>query len=160
MSTTRSRGAIMSIKMGRAVAGGITGTAVMTAVGLWAAPMMGIPAMNPASMLAGAMGGNLALGWMAHVMIGTILALGYAIAAPFLAGPPAARGALYGLAPFLMAQVAVMPMMGMPIFSGSVALAMGSLIGHLVYGAIVGTVYGNVPERGKQGSPVHAVAAH
>lgn len=36
----------------------------------------------------------------------------------------------------------MMPMMGMPFFSGFGALAMGSLIGHLIYGAIVGGVYG------------------
>jgi hypothetical protein len=33
-------------------------------------------------------------------------------------------------------------MMGMPVFSGSAAMAMGSLIGHLVYGAVVGAIYG------------------
>ena len=62
--------------------------------------------------------------------------------APYLAGPPALRGALYGLAPFLVAQIVVIPMMGMPVFSGSVAMAMGSLIGHLIYGGIVGAIYG------------------
>ncbi len=35
----------------------------------------------------------------------------------------------------------VAPMMGMPLFSGSMALAGGSLLGHLVYGAVVGTIY-------------------
>jgi len=134
----------MSIKIGRAVAGGVVGTLVMTAVGLWVAPMMGIPAMNPAAMLAGAMGGNAALGWMGHFMIGVILAVIYAFVAPYLPGPPAARGALYGVAPFLMAQMVVIPMMGMPLFSGSASLAMGSLVGHLIYGAIVGAVYGEV----------------
>ena len=142
----------MSIKTGRAVVGGVAGTAAMTAVGLWAAPMMGIPPMNPATMLAGAMGGNAALGWMAHLMIGIILALGYALVAPFLAGAPALRGALYALAPFLVAQVIVMPMMGMPVFSGSVSLAMGSLIGHLVYGMIIGAVYGDLLGRVAQGA--------
>ncbi len=33
------------------------------------------------------------------------------------------------------------PMMGMPVFSGSMEMAMGSLIGHLVYGAVVGGIY-------------------
>jgi len=148
----------MSIKIGRAVAGGIAGTAVMTAVGLWAAPMMGIPPMNPADMLAGVMGGNLALGWAAHFMIGTILALIYALAARYLPGPPALRGALYGIAPFLVAQIMVMPMMGMPLFSGSVALAMGSLIGHLIYGAVVGAVYGEVPAPAGVAYSNHAAA--
>ena len=126
----------------RAVVAGIVGTLVMTAVGVWLAPMMGIPRMNPAEMLAGQMGGNIALGWAAHLMIGVILAVGYAIVSPSLVGPPAIRGAIYSIAPWLLAQVAVMPMMGAPVFSGSVVLAMGSLLGHLIYGAVVGAVYG------------------
>ncbi len=130
------------MNIGRAVIAGIAGTAVMTAVGLWMAPMMGIPAMNPAQMLAGAMGGMIVLGWMAHFMIGITLAAGYARLGSRLPGPGVVRGALFAIAPFLMAQIAVMPMMGMPVFSGSMAMVMGSLIGHLVYGAVVGGIYG------------------
>lgn len=141
---------------GRAVAGGIIGTLVMTAVGVWVAPLMGIPRMNPAEMLAGQMGGSLALGWAGHLMVGTILAVIYAAVAPWIPGRPALRGALYGLAPFLLAQVVVMPMMGMPLFSGSVALAMGSLIGHLIYGAVVGAVYGPVPHAAARRQPMPA----
>lgn len=131
-----------SIDYSKAVIGGIVGTLVMTAVGLYVAPMMGIPPMNPAQMLAMAMGNNLILGWMGHLMIGTILAIIYAFVQSYLPGPAAARGASYSLAPWLMAQVIVMPMMGMPLFSGSVAMAGGSLIGHLVYGAVLGLIYG------------------
>lgn len=98
-------------------------------------------------MLAGPMGGSMAVGWIAHFAIGTILALIYAFVAPWLPGAPALRGALYGLAPFPVAQIVVMPMMGMPVFSGSAAMAMGSLIGHLIYGAVVSAVYGPVPAR-------------
>jgi uncharacterized membrane protein YagU involved in acid resistance len=137
----------MNIQIGRAILAGIIGTAVMTAVGLWVAPVMGMPPMNPAEMLAGAMGGNLVLGWFGHFMIGITLAVGYGLVAPWLAGPPVLRGALYGIAPFLLAQIVVMPMMGMPLFSGSAVMATGSLIGHLVYGGVVGGVYGTVPAR-------------
>ena len=84
----------MEIKFGKAILAGLVGTLVMTAVGLWVAPLMGIPAMNPAQMLAGPMGGVLLLGWAAHLMIGTVLALIYAAVARWLAGPPAVRGAL------------------------------------------------------------------
>lgn len=136
----------MRVDLLRAIGAGIAGTAVMTVVGLWVAPIMGMPAMNPAEMLAGAMGGSPVLGWMGHFMIGIVLAVIYAaFAAPVLPGHPAVRGALFGLAPFLLAQIAVMPMMGMPVFSGSMVMAMGSLIGHLVYGAVVGVAYGPVP---------------
>jgi uncharacterized membrane protein YagU involved in acid resistance len=126
----------------RAAVAGIVATAVMTVVGLYAAPLLGLPAMNPAVMLAGAMGGNLALGWAAHFMIGVVLAMGYALVAPFLRGSAVLRGALYGLAPYFMAQLIVIPMMGMPVFSGSAGMAVGSLIGHLVYGGVVGGLYG------------------
>lgn len=132
----------MRIHPGRAIVAGITGTIIMTIVGLVAAPMMGLPPMNPAALLAGAMGGSLALGWAAHFMIGSLLAVGYALVAGKLPGPAWLRGALYGLAPWLVAQLVVMPMMGMPVFSGSAALAMGSLLGHVIYGATVGGVYG------------------
>jgi uncharacterized membrane protein YagU involved in acid resistance len=60
-----------------------------------------------------------------------------------LPGPPIARGAVFSLLPWLMAQLVVMPMMGMPLFSGSMAMAGGSLIGHLMYGAVLGAVAGD-----------------
>jgi uncharacterized membrane protein YagU involved in acid resistance len=132
----------MQINFAKAVVAGLVATLVMTAVGLWAAPMMGIPPMNPADMLAGQMGGNILLGWMGHLMIGIILAVIYAALAPRIPGPFPLRGALYGIAPWLLAQLVVMPMMGMPVFSGSMPMAMGSLIGHLVYGAVLGAIYG------------------
>jgi uncharacterized membrane protein YagU involved in acid resistance len=151
----------MKVNIGRAAIAGIAGTLVMTAVGLWIAPVMGIPRMNPAEMLAGAMGGMIALGWVAHFMIGTILAIIYAMVADKIPGPPAARGALYGVAPFLVAQTVVMPMMGMPLFSGSATMAMGSLIGHLIYGGVVGAVYGPVPAGVDARSDArHSLAAH
>ena len=131
---------------GRAILAGVIGTAVMTMTGLYAAPMMGIPRMNPADMLAAAMGGNLVLGWGAHFTIGVVLAVGYAFMASVLPGPAPVSGALFGLAPYLMAQLLVMPMMGMPVFSGSMPMSMGSLIGHVVYGAVVGGVYGGAYE--------------
>jgi uncharacterized membrane protein YagU involved in acid resistance len=135
----------MHINYMKVAGAGVVGTLVMTAVGLWMAPMMGMPAMNPAEMLAGQMGGSLALGWMGHLMIGVILAVIYAmVAAGRLPGPPAVRGAVYGLAPWLLAQLMVMPMMGMPVFSGSMSLAGGSLLGHLIYGAVIGGIIGEV----------------
>jgi uncharacterized membrane protein YagU involved in acid resistance len=132
----------MSLDYKRIVLAGVIGTAAMTMVGLWGAPMMGLAPMNPATMLAGAMGGMVAAGWAAHFMIGITLAFGYALVSAYLPGPPAVRGAMYAVAPWLMAQLVMMPMMGMPIFSGSAMAAMGSLIGHLVYGATIGQMIG------------------
>ncbi len=132
----------MNVNFGRAALAGIIGAGVMTVVGLYVAPLMGIPEMNPADMMAEEMGGSAVLGWIAHFMIGVIFAVGYAIVARSLPGPVVVRGALFGLAPWLLAQVAVMPMMGMGFFSGAMNMAMGSLIGHIIYGGVVGAVYG------------------
>jgi uncharacterized membrane protein YagU involved in acid resistance len=111
--------------------------------------MMGMPPMNPAEMLAGVMGGMAILGWAAHLMIGIVLALIYAMfALPNLPGPAAVRGALFSLAPWLIAQVVVMPMMGMSLFSRSMTMAGGILIGHLVYG--LGAVAGVEVPAGRQ----------
>jgi len=135
----------MNVNFGRAALAGIIGTVMMTVVGLYAAPVMGIPMMNPAEMLADQMGGSAVMGWIAHFMIGMILAVVYAAVAGSLPGPLVVRGALYALAPWLLAQVVVMPMMGMGFFSGAVNLAIGSLIGHIIYGVVVGAAYGKPP---------------
>ena len=131
----------MNTKWMRAVAAGLAATAVMTFVGVRMAPLMGLPRMNPAEMLAGPMGDSLVLGWAGHFMVGTILALIYALVASRLPGPTWFRGAVYSLGPWLMAQLVMMPMMGMPVFSGSAVLATGSLVGHLVYGVVLGAMY-------------------
>lgn len=143
----------MSLNFSKAVSAGIAGTIVMTIIAGFVAPMMGMPPMNPADMLAGQMGGSMLLGYVAHFMIGIVLALGYALLAPSLPGATWMRGALYAVAPWLLAQVAIMPMMGMPLFSGSMVMAGGSLFGHLMYGAVVGAVYGVPMARAR---PAHA----
>ena len=132
----------MQINWMKAAIAGIVATLVMTMVGVWGAPMMGMPAMNPADMLAMKMGNNIMLGWAGHLMIGVILALIYAKVGGMLRGPAPIRGAVFAIAPWLVAQVMVMPMMGMGLFSGSMTMAVGSLIGHLVYGATLGAIYG------------------
>ena len=139
----------MAANYGKAIVGGMIGTLVMTAVGVYVAPMMGMSPMNPADMLAMKMGGSLALGWMGHLMIGIVLALIYAkFVLGRLPGPAPMQGALFSVAPWLMAQLVVMPMMGMGLFSGSMQLAVGSLVGHLMYGAVMGGIIGTRPETG------------
>jgi len=132
------------ITFSRAIAAGLAGTAAMTVL-MVAAPMMGMPPMNIGEMLGSMMGGVVALGWAAHFMIGVGLAVIYAaLFAHRLPGPGPVRGALYSIAPWLVAQLVVMPMMGAGFFSGSALVAAGSLMGHLVYGAVLGAVYGHV----------------
>lgn len=128
---------------GRAILAGVGGTAAMTMLML-AAPLMGLPRMPIGEMLGGFLKIGSTFGWAMHGMIGLGLATIYALAfAARLAGAPPLRGALYGFLVFLVAQLVVMPMMGAGVFSGgNLPMIMGSLIGHLVYGGVVGAVYG------------------
>jgi uncharacterized membrane protein YagU involved in acid resistance len=125
----------------RAVTAGLAGTAAMTVLML-VGPMMGMPEMNIGAMLGAFTGFGTAAGWVMHFVIGSVLAVIYAMIWSRLPGGPAARGAIFGFLVFLLAQIAVMPMMGAPVFSGGdVMMIMGGLMGHLVYGVIVAVMY-------------------
>ena len=134
----------MNVK--RALGAGAAGTAAMTMLML-AAPMMGMPRMPIGEMLGGFLGIGIVAGWAMHGAIGLVLAVIYAVAAAGrLRGVPAVRGAVYGFLVFLVAQLAVSPMMGGGVFSGGQMLVVaGSLLGHLVYGSVMGAVYGPSP---------------
>lgn len=132
------------------VKAGILATFIMTAVML-AAPMMGMPKMLIGNMLAHFMGIPVALGWIAHFMIGTLIAGNYILLFRNRVHlKPALSGALFSLIPFFMAQLIIMPMMGAGVFSSHttapVAMVMGSFIGHIIYGITLGLSAGSSTE--------------
>ncbi len=130
-----------SLNILSAIAAGVIATIAMTVM-MMMGPMMGLPKMEIAKMLSMFMGLPLWAGWAAHFMIGTGLALFYAVVfANRLPFNRPIRGMIYGIVPWLMAQLIVMPIMGMGLFSGSVVMAGGSLMGHLLYGAVLGSIY-------------------
>jgi hypothetical protein len=130
----------------RAVAAGLIGTAAMTMLML-VGPLMGFPPMPIGKMLGGFLGIGDAAGWAMHVLIGVTLALGYAlIFTGRLPSPTVLSGMIYGFLVFLVAQIVVTPLMGGGVFSGgNIPMIVGSLMGHLVYGGLVGVTYG-LPE--------------
>jgi uncharacterized membrane protein YagU involved in acid resistance len=143
-NTNKTKENIMNKNLISILKGGLIATAAMTLLML-VAPMMGMPKMPIGNMLAGFMGIPVALGWIAHFMIGVVLAAAYVVIwKDRLSGKPAVKGLLFSLIPFIMAQVIVMPMMGAGFFSANtptpITMVMGSLIGHLVYGAVLGAV--------------------
>ena len=136
----------------KAIIAGAAGTLAMTIFAVMA-PLMGMPEMNVPKMLSSTMGLPMVFGWGAHFMVGIVLALVYA--AVFynrLKGCGFVKGMKFSLIPWLMAQLIVMPMMAvmnnMPfsagIFSGSFIMAFGSLMGHLVYGLVLGLTFKKV----------------
>jgi uncharacterized protein DUF6789 len=138
------------LRVGRAIAAGAVGTAAMTMLML-GAPLMGMPKMLIGEMLGSFLHIGSAAGWAMHVVIGLVLALIYAgWFATRLPGGPVLKGALYGSGVFLVAQLVVTPMMGGGVFSGgNMPMIVGSLMGHLVYGALVGAVYGSGAKAGE-----------
>jgi uncharacterized membrane protein len=132
--------------LSKAVLAGVVATVVMTMV-MVMAPFMGMPEMNIGKMLGEFMGVPAIVGWVAHFMIGSVLAIIFATAfAASLPGAPWLKGVLFGLIPWLGAQVMVNPMMGAGVFASNMPaplmMVMGSLLGHMVYGAVLGAVYG------------------
>lgn len=131
----------------KALLAGVAGTLALTML-TYIAPMMGMPEMDIPQMLSGFMGVPVAVGWLAHFMVGTVLAVLYARTfVPRFPGSPFIKGAVYGLIPWLLAQVMVNPMMGAGVFAvntpAPMLMVVGSLMGHLVYGGVLGGVYGS-----------------
>ena len=134
----------------RAVAAGLIGTAAMTAL-LLVEPSIGLPeiaigqilstalALAPAYLTVGP-----AAGWCLDFLAGVAFALVYAgVFERRLPGGAVFRGALYGSIVFVMAQLVFTPLVGGGVFSrGNLQMLAGSLLGHLVYGAVVGWIYG------------------
>lgn len=137
------------VDVARAVAAGVLGTGTMTA--LWLVePAVGLPKIAVGHILSTFMSVSVAHlrvgnagGWTAHLAFGVVLALLYArFFSARLPGAPAARGALYGVLLFIMAQLVFMPLVGGGFFArGDIELLAGSLLGHLVYGVVLGWIY-------------------
>lgn len=104
---------LQSINPGRAAVAGLVATTVMTVL-MYGMPLFGFPAMDLLGSLGSLapVGAPYLVGGVIHLLNGVILALIYAaFVAPMLPGPRWARGALYSLAPWLFALVALGPIM-------------------------------------------------
>ena len=133
----------------RAVAAGAIGTGVLTA--LWLVePSIGLPNIAVGQILSTFMSVSVARfsvgaagGWAVHLVVGILLALFYAWQlSERLPGSAAARGAIYGVLVFVLAQIVFMPLVGAGFFSrGNSELLLGSLLGHIAYGVVVGWIY-------------------
>jgi len=143
---------VAPVRWGWALLAGLFATAVMSGV-LAILDAAGLPKLDPPVSLAAFMKVEVTLGWIAHFMIGAILAMLYALLFAGLRWQrPWLRGTMFGVLPFLAAQMILVPLMGGGLFSTQMAQMVGqpvglillvSLVGHLVYGAVVGWIYGD-----------------
>ena len=135
----------MKPEIKNAVIGGTAGTIVMTLMMMYVAPMLtGMP-MDIAAML-GSMLGGYTMGMIAHIMMGVIIfPIAYVIAYDYLPGSPLIKGLSFGVVLGIAAVVMVMPMAGagfMMANIGGMMAVMAALMGHLVYGGLLGALAG------------------
>lgn len=147
--------------MKRLFLAGFAASIAMTAL-MYVAPMMGMPKMDIATMLGtmflASRGPAFWLGMMIHLMMGIVLFPAiYRFVLQPSSGSGTGRGVLFGLVLWAAANFMVMPMMGVihPMVKSGMMPApgflmlnlgamapVGSLIGHLVYGALLGKLAG------------------
>ena len=134
--------------IGRAILGGFVGTPAMSALMYTVAPLMGVR-VDIAHVLGTILGGWM-LGMIAHMINGSILfpLLYILVAGRFLPGPPVGKGLAFGGGLWLGSQFIVMPLMGAGVFSSHLGpmAAVASLLGHLLYGALLGSLAGSAEE--------------
>lgn len=131
----------------KAILGGIAGTLMMSLMMSFVAPMMVGQPMDIAAMLANMMKNNYGMGLTVHIMLGVLVfPLVYAfVVFRFLPGTPLIKGLTWGFILWLIAETMIMPMAGAGFFMseiGGMKAVMAALMGHLVYGGLLGVIAG------------------
>ena len=134
----------MTTLIKQSLVGGIAGTLMMTLF-MFIGQLAGMPKMNPAEMLTMMMHIPLAMGWVLHFFIGITFALMYALIFAKLLKRIRShllKGIIFGLVAFLIAQIAMTvmgPLFGdmPPVEGGMILMAMGSILGHIIFGIVV-----------------------
>jgi hypothetical protein len=138
----------------KTILGGVVATAIMTGMMYFGAPMLAGKPMDVAAMLASKMGGSWALGMAVHLFLGVfVLSLGYAIVFYRLApGAPWLKGVFFGVGLWLIEQVTMAPFLGAGFFNanaGGGKVVMAQLIGHIVYGGLLGAIAGTPAQKAR-----------
>lgn len=133
----------------KSIVAGFVATFALSIIMIMKATMGLMPELNVITMLSNMMGGSLVVGWIAHLMIGTVVWGGaFAILSRHLSGNVNVfTGMAFGAAAWLMMMVAVMPMAGAGLFGlrlGIVAPIL-TLMLHAIYGAVLVLTFNRLP---------------
>ena len=133
----------MRPNMNRAVFAGFTGSMLITLMTLFVSPFLRGGAMDIATMLSDLFVPSWFGGAATYLLMGGVIlpALYARYLYRWLSGNPTRRGMICGLMLWLVSQAVVMPMMGagfMSVRMGGLMVVIGSLLGHLVYGLVLG----------------------
>jgi hypothetical protein len=131
---------------------GFVATVVLSAMMVIKGMMGVMPELDVAAMIGIMMGAPVAIGWIIHFMIGTIAwGGGFALLYDNIPGGSAVgKGIVFGVAAWLGMMLAVMPMAGAGLFGMNLGIMapIMTLLLHIVFGAVLGGVYGMLLQRG------------
>ncbi|WP_017930480.1 DUF6789 family protein [Robiginitomaculum antarcticum] len=124
---------------------GFIATLVLSAIMVMKSMMGLMPELDVAAMLAGMLGGSIALGWLMHFVIGTVAwGGGFALIYKLIpSGNSIIKGIVFGLAVWLIMMVVMMPMAEKGLFGmdlGIMAPVMTMML-HIIFGGVLGAVY-------------------
>ena len=142
---------------------GLVATVVLSALMLMKTMMGLMPELDLPRMIAGMMGApdTPAIGWALHFMIGIVM-YGAAIGllGHRLPGSHTVQGMILGAIGWLIMMVMLMPMTGAGLFGMNMGVMapMMTLVLHLVFGAVLGGVYGRAVRDQEAGGDTHAHA--
>ncbi len=131
-------------KLKPALIAGFIASVVFTLMGQIGAPHLIGQKMDVAVILAPTLGGSYALGVIAHFFTGVVVfPVAYLlIGLPILPGPGWLRGVIFLIIVYLVAMTVVMPYLGQGLFFNDTPKSMVALLGHVVYGLILGIIVG------------------
>ncbi len=133
------------MNIGKGILGGLAGTAVMSALMLMKSAMGVMPQLDVIHMLSGMMGVSAAMAWVIHFMIGAVWGALFALSYRAIpGGGSVVKGMLFGTGAWLLMMVMVMPMAGAGFFGMNLGVMapMMTLVLHIIFGAVMGLVYG------------------
>lgn len=133
----------MKPRMQQVLIGGFAGTILMTLMMYYVAPLMLGGPMDIAALLAGTLGTGWLAGMTVHILLGGLaFPVVFHALYPTLPGGGWLKGFVFGMILALIALVVVMPIAGAGIFMANhpqpVMAVMALLIGHAIYGIVLG----------------------
>lgn len=128
------------------IVAGLVATMVLSVLMVMKGMMGLMPNLDVILMLSGMMGGAVAMAWAAHFMIG----MGYGVVLSFsesiIPGDYMKKGIILGIVGWLMMMIVVMPMTGAGLFGMSMGVMapVMTLLLHIIFGVVLGLVYGKL----------------
>lgn len=134
----------------KGVTAGLVATVALSLLMVMKSAMGLMPKLDVISMLSGMMGSDLAMGWIAHLMIGVIFGGLFSLVASSLPGGSLwLKGVVFAIGAWVLMMVAVMPMAGAGLFGMKLGMAapIMTFMLHVVFGAVLGSVYAALPRQ-------------